>query len=790
MVASLIRLFLIVIIVVLTAANGEEPKSSPKGGKEEDGNFVLYTDIKPANRTDSLVRLRNVPFVRYKFKYDSVVDRTQMGIIGPEAQKYFPESIEVVPSQTFSSKDRSKPATVITNFPAVDKNVLFMHGLVVLQELIYRYEELSDIVDAGDEAATKLKEALKEIDDRIHKDVSFHAEEKLSIARMEAELVEKQLELESQKLKDEEEILERQMVEEKKILDYESELARERMNRQEELAKKNADEALQMERELAEKKELLSRETDKELEKIRQNQAKELEQKKLDHEKEKIRLEIEAKASQQKAVQEMELRKMEAKSKLDTQRMVTGIQTVSKQISSITAEVLSRPTQVAMIVGIVLGLISVYYLFKEISKLLRQYIQTRLGRPSLIRETSYEWSVLPHFISNWFSPREDLHRSRKQLEREFANIILSDSDKERVLSLALATRNTRQSGAPYRHVLLHGSPGTGKTLIARRLALSSGMDYAVMSGGDVGPLGEDAVNQLHGLFQWANRSRKGLLVFIDEAEAFLSARTSRGGGTGGSEDASDVHIRNALNALLYQTGTPSHKFMLVLATNRPQDLDAAVLDRVDVSMPIAHPAVEQRMALVHLYMDMHLLRVAAQSQKQHSWLWAWFTQDKRRYVEDACRTEAAVGNYARLTEGFSGREIAKLFIAAQYAMFLAPERTLTEEMLCQTVLTKVEEHRLKCSGFAANNRSDTNVVPALVSRSAANASDSAVSSGACTGISSSMRSSKGKKATGGSKAQAQASSSEPLDADADATTAANASKSTKGTRGRTRARAY
>ena len=36
-----------------------------------------------------------------------------------------------------------------------------------------------------------------------------------------------------------------------------------------------------------------------------------------------------------------------------------------------------------------------------------------------------------------------------------------------------------------------------------------GMDYAIMSGGDVGPLGEDAVNQLHGLFKWAASSKKG-----------------------------------------------------------------------------------------------------------------------------------------------------------------------------------------------------------------------------------------------------------------------------------------
>lgn len=37
-------------------------------------------------------------------------------------------------------------------------------------------------------------------------------------------------------------------------------------------------------------------------------------------------------------------------------------------------------------------------------------------------------------------------------------------------------------------------------------AACSGMDCAVMSGGDVGPLGKDAVTELHGLFRWAAKS--------------------------------------------------------------------------------------------------------------------------------------------------------------------------------------------------------------------------------------------------------------------------------------------
>lgn len=53
-----------------------------------------------------------------------------------------------------------------------------------------------------------------------------------------------------------------------------------------------------------------------------------------------------------------------------------------------------------------------------------------------------------------------------------------------------------------------GPPGTGKTMVAKRMARTSGMDYAIMSGGDVAPLEGRAVTQLHAAFDWAEKSRR------------------------------------------------------------------------------------------------------------------------------------------------------------------------------------------------------------------------------------------------------------------------------------------
>merc|ERR1719453_1708806 len=107
---------------------------------------------------------------------------------------------------------------------------------------------------------------------------------------------------------------------------------------------------------------------------------------------------------------------------------------------------------------------------------------------------------------------------------EFNDVVLHPNLEQQIMRLAKATQQAKRRKMPLQHVMFYGPPGTGKTMVAQRFAEYSGLEYAIMSGGDVAPLEEQAVTELHKLFKWVHRSRRGVLLFIDEADAFLSSR--------------------------------------------------------------------------------------------------------------------------------------------------------------------------------------------------------------------------------------------------------------------------
>ena len=299
-------------------------------------------------------------------------------------------------------------------------------------------------------------------------------------------------------------------------------------------------------------------------------------------------------------------------------------------------------------------------------------IEARLGKPNLIRETSIttvsQWVKQPYeTITKMISKSSSKNNDADALQ----GIIMEPSLDVQLRNIAQSTRNTKKNRAPFRHLLLHGPPGTGKTLFARNLAQHSGLDYAILTGGDIAPLGRDAVTELHKLFDWAKTSRRGLLLFVDEADAFLQSRAT----SKLSEDQ-----RNALNAFLFRTGTESDQFMMVYASNQPAQFDEAVLDRIDEMVSFDLPGPNERRKMIAHYIDKYLLNPPS------TWT---------RKVETVDIGDAEIERVVQETEGFSGRAISKLAIAWQAAAYGTEQAILDQETFFRTVQLQKDSIHIK-----------------------------------------------------------------------------------------------
>ena len=186
----------------------------------------------------------------------------------------------------------------------------------------------------------------------------------------------------------------------------------------------------------------------------------------------------------------------------------------------------------SLVGGIAAASLSIYA-SREAIRISGKQLERYIGQPPLIRETSRRTFPFPSMTS-------------ASATTSLENVKLAPSLHNQLSSLASFTANAKEHGSAFRHMLFYGSPGTGKTMAAREFATQTGMDYAILSGGDVAPLGKEAVTKIHEVFDWAKSSRKGVVLFIDEAEAFLSSR--------GEDQSMSEGKRAALNTLLSQTG--------------------------------------------------------------------------------------------------------------------------------------------------------------------------------------------------------------------------------------------
>ncbi len=240
-------------------------------------------------------------------------------------------------------------------------------------------------------------------------------------------------------------------------------------------------------------------------------------------------------------------------------------------------------------------------------------------------------------------------RSRAKLQGEnevkvtFADVAGCDEAKEEVAELVEFLRDPgkfqKLGGRIPRGVLMVGSPGTGKTLLARAIAGEAKVPFFSISGSDfVEMFVGVGASRVRDMFDQAKK-QSPCIIFIDEIDA---VGRHRGAGLGGGHDERE----QTLNQLLVEMdGFEGGEGVIVIAaTNRPDVLDPALLrpGRFDRQVTVGLPDVKGREQILKVHM--------------------------RKVPLDA---DVDAMTIARGTPGFSGADLANLVNEA--ALFAARE---------------------------------------------------------------------------------------------------------------------
>ena len=240
--------------------------------------------------------------------------------------------------------------------------------------------------------------------------------------------------------------------------------------------------------------------------------------------------------------------------------------------------------------------------------------------------------------------------SEDQIKTTFADVAGCDEAKEEVAELVDYLKDPgrfqKLGGKIPTGILLVGSPGTGKTLLAKAIAGEAKVPFFTISGSDfVEMFVGVGASRVRDMFEQAKKSSP-CIIFIDEIDA---VGRKRGSGMGGGHDERE----QTLNQMLVEMdGFEGNEGIIVIAaTNRPDVLDPALLrpGRFDRQVTVGLPDIRGREQILKVHM---------------------------RKVPVNDDVEAVL--IARGTPGFSGAELANLVNEA--ALFAARTNKRTVSM--------------------------------------------------------------------------------------------------------------
>ncbi len=200
----------------------------------------------------------------------------------------------------------------------------------------------------------------------------------------------------------------------------------------------------------------------------------------------------------------------------------------------------------------------------------------------------------------------DFQKSRARLESNirvrFSDVAGCDEEKEEmaeIIEYLKTPRKFAKMGARIpKGILMVGSPGTGKTLLAKAVAGEANVPFYSISGSDfVEMFVGVGASRVRDMFKKAKQTAP-CMIFIDEIDA---VGRQRGAGMGGGHDERE----QTLNQLLVEMDgmSDNNGIVVIAATNRPDVLDPALLrpGRFDRQITVSLPDVKGREAILKVH---------------------------------------------------------------------------------------------------------------------------------------------------------------------------------------------